>query len=89
MLNFIPPPNDRKKRRDKEDDDDETGGDQEVIHVKLRNLIMSVISKPIICIGKNKGADQLCSNCEADQRLCFCYTDSTIPLLSKTKISSL
>ena len=30
-----------------------------------------------------------CSNCEADQRLCFCYTDSTIPLLSKFKISSL
>ena len=32
-----------------------------------------------------KGADQLCSNCKADQRLCFCYTDSTIPLLSKSK----
>ena len=29
------------------------------------------------------------SNCEADQRLCFCYTDSTIPLLSKSKICSL
>ena len=26
------------------------------------------------CIGKNKGADQLCSNCIADQCLCFCYT---------------
>ena len=26
---------------------------------------------------------------EADQRLCFRYTDSTIPLLSKSKISSL
>ena len=36
--------------------------------------------KPTICIGENKGADQLRSNCEADQRLCFCYTDSTIPL---------
>ena len=32
--------------------------------------------------GKNKGADQLRSNCEADQRLCFRYTDSTIPVLS-------
>ena len=45
--------------------------------------------KPTICICENKGADQLRSNCEADQRLCFRYTDSTIPLLSKSKISSL
>ena len=30
------------------------------------------------CLGKNKDADQLCSNCTADQRLCFCYMDSTI-----------
>ena len=28
-------------------------------------------------------------NREADQRLCFRYTDSTIPLLPKSKISSL
>ena len=45
--------------------------------------------KPTICICENKGADQLRSNCEADQRLCFHYTHSTIPLLSKSKISSL
>ena len=25
----------------------------------------------------------------ADQRLCFCFTDSTIPLLPKSEISSL
>ena len=35
-----------------------------------------------ICLGENKGAHQLRSNCEADQRLCFRYADSTIPLLS-------
>ena len=29
------------------------------------------------------------SDCEAAQRLCFRYMDSTIPLLSKSKISSL
>ena len=29
------------------------------------------MGKPTICIGENKGADQLHSNCEADQRLCF------------------
>ena len=44
------------------------------------------MGKPTICIGENKGADQLRSNCEADQRLCFRYTDSTIPLLPKYKI---
>ena len=41
------------------------------------------------CLCKNKGADQLRSNCEVDQRLCFHYTHSTIPLLSKSRISSL
>ena len=39
------------------------------------------------CLGENKGADQLHSNCEADQRLCFRYTDSAITLLLKTGIS--
>ena len=47
------------------------------------------MGKPTICIGENKDADQLRSNCEADQRFCFRNTDSTIPLLSKSKISSL
>ena len=32
---------------------------------------------------KNKDADQLCGNREADQRLCFCYMDSTILLFFK------
>ena len=45
--------------------------------------------KPAFCICENKDADQLRGNLEADQRLCFRYTDSTIPLLSKSKISSL
>ena len=47
------------------------------------------IRKPTICICETKGADQLRSNCEADQRLCFRYTYSTVPLLFKSKISSL
>ena len=38
--------------------------------------------KPDFCQWENKGADQLHSNCEADRRLCFCYTDSTITLLT-------
>ena len=45
--------------------------------------------KPAFCICENKDADQLRGNREADQRLCFRYTDSTIPLLSESEISSL
>ena len=48
-----------------------------------------VVRKPAFCICENKDADQLRGNREADQRLCFRYLDSTIPLLSKYKISSL
>ena len=49
-----------------------------------------VMRKPDFCQCETKGADQLCSNCTADQRLCFHYTDtsSTIPLLLLSKISS-
>ena len=34
--------------------------------------------KPGSCLCENKDTDQLCSNFTADQRLCFCYADSTI-----------
>ena len=44
--------------------------------------------KPAFCIFENKGADQLHGNREADQRLCFRYTDSTIPLLSSFYIQN-
>ena len=37
--------------------------------------------KPTICIGENKDSDQLHGNCEANQHLCFRYSESTIPLL--------
>ena len=40
------------------------------------------------CLYENKGVDQLYSNCTADQRLCFGFTDSTIPLLPQSEISS-
>ena len=55
-----------------------------------------VMRKPDFCLCANKGTDQLCSNCTADQiscavtaqlicafvfATCFCYMDSTIPLL--------
>ena len=44
--------------------------------------------KPDFCLYENKGADQLRGNREADQRLCFRYSDSTIPLLLKSEILS-
>ena len=45
--------------------------------------------KQTFCICENKEADQLRGKREADQRLCFRYLDSTIPLLPKYKSSSL
>ena len=33
--------------------------------------VSRVMRKPAFCIFKNKDADQLRSNCAADQRLCF------------------
>ena len=39
-----------------------------------------VIRKHAFCICENKDVDQLCGNRAADQRLCFHYIDSKIPL---------
>ena len=40
-------------------------------------------------ICQTKGTDQLRSNHAADQHISFCYIDSTIPLLLKSKVQSL
>ena len=55
----------------------------------FRNKLSLVMRKPAFCICENKDVDQLRGNREADQCLCFRYTDSTIPLLPKSEISSL
>ena len=47
------------------------------------------LRKPDFCLCKTKGTDQLCSNCTADQCLCFCYMDSRILLLPLSEILSL
>ena len=47
------------------------------------------MSNPAFCICENKDTFQLGGNPEADQRLCFRYTDSKISLLPKYDISSL
>ena len=60
------------------------------INFFVATLKMSrVVRKPVFCICENKDADQLRGDREADQRLCFHYLDSTIPLLPKSEISSL
>ena len=48
-----------------------------------------VMRKPAFLICENKDVDKLRGDREADQRLCFRYIDSTIPLLSKSEISIL
>ena len=44
--------------------------------------------KPTICLCENKDADQLRGNREADQRLCFRYTDSTFPFFLNPKFQA-
>ena len=54
-----------------------------------RFYLSRVMRKTAFCICENKRADQLCCNRTADQRVCFRYIfNSTIPLLSKSEISS-
>ena len=46
------------------------------------------MGKQTIRTGENKDADQLHGNREADQRLCFRYSNCMNPLLLKSEISS-
>ena len=55
----------------------------------LQKHTSRIMRKPALGICENKGADQLRSNCKADQHLCFRYTDSIISLLSNSEICSL
>ena len=57
--------------------------------INIHILLEPRHEKTSFCICENKGADQLCGNPTTDQRLCFRYTDSPIPLLSKSEISNL
>ena len=57
--------------------------------MKLKDNLSHIVRKPAFCICVNKDADHLRGDREADQHLCFRYIDSTIPLLSKSEISSL
>ena len=57
--------------------------------MNVQTNLSLVVRKPAFCICENRDADQLRGDREADQRLCFRFTDSTIPLLPKSEISSL
>ena len=56
-------------------------------------FIESTLNEPhhektvFFCICENKDADQLRGNLKSDQRVRFCNTDSTIPLLPKFQAS--
>ena len=66
-----------------------------MIHQRQQNKNITITFEPrheksnILPMRKNKDADQLRGNREADQRLCFRFKDSAIPLLSKSEFSSL
>ena len=55
----------------------------------VMSYLSLIMRKKAFCLCENKDADQLRRIREADQRLCFRYTDRTIPLLSKSEVSSL
>ena len=59
-------------------------------HLDNANKMSRVVRKPGFCICENKDADQLRGNREADQRLCFRYTEiqSLYFLNSKFQASS-
>ena len=58
-------------------------------HPNVMAHMSRFMRKPDFCICENKEADQLHRDCAADQRLCFFYIVSTIPLLPKYEIPSL
>ena len=57
-----------------------------IIPMEPDEVLLEPHEKTGLFLCENKDADQLCSNCTADQRLCFRYTDCTIPLLLKSEI---
>ena len=65
------------------------GGSNICIDLCIKTHMSLAMRKPAFCMCENKDADQLRGDREADQCLCFRYTDRTIPHLPKSEISSL
>ena len=59
-----------------------------VQEMHLIGIIKFTRENTIFDICENKGADQLCRHCTADQCLCFRYMHSMIHLIVQSKISS-
>ena len=59
-----------------------------VVPLYVRQMSL-VVRKRALCKCENKYADQLCSNCTADLRLCFRQLDSTVPLFLNPKFQPL
>ena len=53
----------------------------------VAHVLSEIIGKIDFFICENKDTDQLCNNCTTDQRLCFCFSNSTFALLPKSEIS--
>ena len=61
---------------------------QKCHHIFMLHDISRVLGEKMVCfMSENKDADQLCSNCTADQHLCFRYTDRAILFLLISEIS--
>ena len=58
-------------------------------YISIDIEVSRVMRKLAFCICENNDADQLRGNREVDQRLCFRYLASAIPLLPKYKTSSI
>ena len=66
-----------------------TGGQhRKPCFIPILSHLSRALRKLDFCLCENKGPDQLRSNCEADQHLCFLYTDSTLSLLLKSEFQA-
>ena len=57
------------------------------LHEYKQQQMSRRIRKATTCMCENKGADQLCSNCTANQRLRFRFKNSTIPEISSLHVA--
>ena len=70
-----------KKKKKKKKSEEKDSAKTETCFLSVdQNINEPLHEKTDFCLCENKSLDQLCSNCTADQSLCFRYRDSTIPL---------
>ena len=59
-----------------------------ICFLAIRLIMNGIMGKHAFCTWESKGADQLHGSCSTDQHLCFCFIDSTIPVLPKSEIQA-